>query len=56
MSVEEAYEVMEKCVAELQSRLVINLPNFYVVLVDKDGIRDLERITPISVAAKFKTM
>uniref|UniRef100_A0A069DX72 Proteasome subunit beta n=1 Tax=Panstrongylus megistus TaxID=65343 RepID=A0A069DX72_9HEMI len=56
MSVEGAYEVMEKCVAELQKRLVINLPNFYVVIVDKDGIRELDRITPLTVAAKFKTM
>ncbi|KAK9510543.1 hypothetical protein O3M35_005298 [Rhynocoris fuscipes] len=54
MTVDEAYEVMEKCVAEVQKRLIINMPNFHVVLVDKDGIRELPQITPITVANKFK--
>lgn len=42
---EEAYEVLKKCVLEIQKRLVINLPKFNVAVVDKDGIKELPQIT-----------
>lgn len=45
MSVEEAYDVLRKCVAEIHKRLIVNLPNFKVQIVDKNGIRDLEPLT-----------
>lgn len=45
MNVEEAYDVLRKCVAEIHKRLIVNLPNFKVQIVDKDGIRDLEPLT-----------
>lgn len=45
MTVEEAYRVLKLCVAEIQRRLIINLPNFYVTIVDKDGNRELKMIT-----------
>ena len=41
---EEAYEVMKKCVAEVQKRLIINLPNFQVKILDKDGIHSMDVI------------
>lgn len=49
LPVEEGYEMMKKCVKEVQKRLVINLPNFKVQLVDKDGIKDLPPITSKSL-------
>ena len=45
MSEEEAYELLKKCVREIKKRLIVNLPNFKVQLVDKNGIRDLPAIT-----------
>lgn len=36
---------MKKCVREIHKRLIINLPNFKVQKVSKDGIKDLEPIT-----------
>lgn len=45
MTRDEAYELMQACVAEIQKRLIINLPNFQVQLVDKDGIKRLKDIT-----------
>jgi 20S proteasome subunit beta 4 len=41
---EEAYDVMKKCVAEVQKRLIINLPNFQVKILDKDGIHSMDVI------------
>lgn len=41
---EEAYEVLQKCVVEVQKRLIINLPNFQVKVLDKDGIRQMKVI------------
>ncbi|KAI8041998.1 hypothetical protein M5D96_003298, partial [Drosophila gunungcola] len=34
---EEAYDVFKKCIVEIQKRLVVNLKNFNVAVVDKDG-------------------
>jgi len=36
---------MQDCVREVHKRLIINLPNFQVKLVDKDGIKRLDDIT-----------
>ena len=45
----EAYDVLKKCVVEIQKRLVINLPKFNVAVVDKDGIKELNPITAQSL-------
>ena len=45
MTREEAYELMKDCVAEIHKRLIINLPNFQVQIIDKDGIKKLDDIT-----------
>uniref|UniRef100_T1GNC1 Proteasome subunit beta type-2 n=1 Tax=Megaselia scalaris TaxID=36166 RepID=T1GNC1_MEGSC len=50
----EAYDIMKKCVAEIQKRLIINLKNFKVVVVDKNGIRDLEDITSVKLEAAIE--
>lgn len=42
---EEAYDIFKKCVLEIQKRLIINLPNFRVAVVDANGIRQLDDIT-----------
>ncbi|XP_054278178.1 proteasome subunit beta type-2-like [Macrosteles quadrilineatus] len=47
---EEGYDLMKKCVIEIQKRLVINLPNFKVQLINKDGIMDLPNITAKTLA------
>jgi len=44
MTVEEGYELLKKCVAEISKRLVVNLPTFAVRLVDKDGIHEKDPI------------
>lgn len=46
---EESYDIFKKCVKEIQKRLIINLPNFKVTVVDKNGVRDLEEITARSL-------
>ena len=45
MSETEAYELMKACVKEVHKRLIINLPNFQVQVVDKEGIKNLDDIT-----------
>jgi len=44
MSVEDGVELLRKCINEIQKRLLLNLPQFKVCLVDKNGIRDLPDI------------
>nr|CAD7463197.1 unnamed protein product [Timema tahoe] len=50
MSEEEGYEVMKKCVQEAHRRLIVNLPNFKVQIINKDGIKDMPDITAKSIA------
>ena len=45
MTQEEAYELFRACVAEVHKRLILNLPNFSVQVVDRDGIRRMDDIT-----------
>merc|ERR1712226_1130633 len=47
---QQAYKLMIECVKEVQKRLVLNLPNFGVVVVDKDGIHNMETINPEVIA------
>ncbi|XP_076292063.1 proteasome subunit beta type-2-like [Lasioglossum baleicum] len=47
---EEAYNLMKMCVREIQKRLIVNLPNFKVQVVSKDGVKDLDSITAKSLA------
>ncbi|XP_062506515.1 proteasome subunit beta type-2-like [Corticium candelabrum] len=36
---QEAIELLGKCIAEIQKRLVLNMPNFKFHVIDKDGVR-----------------
>ncbi|KAF6206884.1 hypothetical protein GE061_018120 [Apolygus lucorum] len=46
---QEAYDVLVECVNEIRKRLIINLPNFHVQVVNKDGVKVLPNITPATV-------
>jgi len=50
MTRQQAYALMIECVKEVQHRLVLNLPNFAVVIVDKDGIHKMDTINPEVIA------
>lgn len=39
MSLEECVNLLKKCIAELSTRFMVNLPDFVVKVVDKDGVR-----------------
>jgi len=51
MSREQAYALMVECVKEVHKRLIINLPNFSVLIIDKDGVKDMDPITPHIIAS-----
>ncbi|KAK2647060.1 hypothetical protein Ddye_022255 [Dipteronia dyeriana] len=40
MSVEEAIDLVDKCIIEIRSRLVVAPQNFVIKIVDKDGARE----------------
>lgn len=52
MSEAEAYELMKRCVREVHKRLIVNLPNFKVQKVSKDGITELHPITAQNLAVE----
>jgi hypothetical protein len=54
MTVEEAYEMFAKCVQEVQKRLIINVPNFKVTMVSKDGIKHLPPIKAKNIPEENK--
>lgn len=43
-SLEEGLDLLKKTIAEIQKRLIINMPVFSVVKIDKDGITNLSDI------------
>lgn len=50
LTIEEGVQLLTKCVQEIHKRLIINLPNFKVQVISKDGIQDLEDITAAKIA------
>ena len=50
MTRQQAYNLMIECVKEVQKRLIINLPNFDVRVIDKDGVTKMETINPAVIA------
>lgn len=52
MNEEEAYDLLKKCVAEVHKRLIVNLPNFKVQKITKDGVVDLPPITAQNLAVE----
>ncbi|CAK9160681.1 unnamed protein product [Ilex paraguariensis] len=54
MSLEEAIDLVDKCIIEIRSRLVVAPPNFVIKIVDKDGAREYawrESIKDVSIPA-----
>lgn len=49
---EEAYILLKKCVREIQKRLIVNLPNFKVQKISKNGIKDMQPITAENLAVE----
>lgn len=43
MTLEEAIELVDKCILEIRSRLVVAPPNFVIKIVDEGGARELHR-------------
>lgn len=54
LTIEEGYDVLTKCIKEIHKRVVINLPNFKVQVVTRDGIKNLEPITSAKLARESK--
>ncbi|KAI9337040.1 nucleophile aminohydrolase [Zopfochytrium polystomum] len=42
LTVDEAISLVKKCLAELAERLVINMPQFFVKIVDANGVRTVD--------------
>ncbi|KAI8089376.1 nucleophile aminohydrolase [Halteromyces radiatus] len=42
MNVEEAKKLLQRCLDELKTRFIVNMPKFNVKLVTKDGVQDIE--------------
>lgn len=40
----EGLELLEMCFAEIQKRFMISMPDFIIKVVDKNGIRVLDRL------------
>jgi len=49
---EEGYALLKKCVREIQKRSIVNLPNFKVQKISKDGIKDMHPITAENLAVE----
>lgn len=45
MTKDEAYGLLKDCVREIHKRLIINLPNFQVQLIDENGVELMDDIT-----------
>ncbi|RHZ78171.1 hypothetical protein Glove_167g58 [Diversispora epigaea] len=41
LTLEEAKILIKKCIDEIKHRLILNLPDFKIKVVDKDGIREI---------------
>jgi 20S proteasome subunit beta 4 len=41
MDLKEAKELIRKCIHELQTRFIVNLPKFIIKQIDSDGIREI---------------
>ncbi|KAG6526807.1 hypothetical protein ZIOFF_016808 [Zingiber officinale] len=40
MSLKEAVDLVDKCIVEIRTRLVVSPPNFVIKIVDKDGAKE----------------
>ncbi|KAI9322460.1 nucleophile aminohydrolase [Dichotomocladium elegans] len=42
MNLEEGLDLLRKCIQELKTRFIVNLPKFLVKVITKEGVRDIE--------------
>lgn len=38
---EDALELLKKCIEEVQRRFIVRLPDFFIRIIDKDGVHDV---------------
>ncbi|KAL7207424.1 hypothetical protein ACSBR1_029390 [Camellia fascicularis] len=55
MTLEEAVDLVDKCIMEIRSRLVVAPPNFVIKIVDLDGAREYAWRKSIKDAAHIST-
>ncbi|CAL5347223.1 unnamed protein product [Camellia sinensis] len=55
MTLEEAVDLVDKCIMEIRSRLVVAPPNFVIKIVDQDGAREYAWRESIKDAAHIST-
>mmetsp|Transcript_34714 Transcript_34714/g.109636 ORF Transcript_34714/g.109636 Transcript_34714/m.109636 type:complete len:205 (-) Transcript_34714:208-822(-) len=49
LELEEALEIIDKCILEVRSRLVVAPPNYVVKCIDKDGIRVVKNVVNMDI-------
>lgn len=54
LTVEQGYDLLQNCVYEIRKRYVVNLANFKVQMIGKDGILDLPDINVKPPAVPIK--
>lgn len=42
MNLEEAIELLKMCMEELKTRFIVNLKEYAIKVIDKDGVRDIK--------------
>lgn len=42
MGLEDALELLRKCIDELEKRFIVNLGTFTIRVADKDGVREIK--------------
>jgi len=42
LTLDEAKDLLRKCIQELKTRFLINLPSFNVKVIDKTGIHEIQ--------------
>lgn len=52
----QTYDIVKACVSEIQKRLVINLRNFEVIVVDAKGVEQLESLNHTSINKPVKEL
>ncbi len=55
MPLEEGIGLLQKCVEELNTRLVLNMPKFKLKVADKTGVREV-RLSSSSLACSFSSV
>lgn len=49
---QEAYDLLKKCIMEIQKRCIINMPKFKVKVASVGGVQELPNITKDNIEQK----